>query len=301
MPENGIRNRFSQSPFQLQMHDNHGLISTGSGFFYESEARDLFLVTNWHNLSGRHFITKKMLSKNLRCPQFIKAKLCSSEVGGRVLPKDSFTTVAQRFEIYDKGQPLWFEHPTIGSLCDVVALPVKRPITCPPNMHVASNRISKTRIPVKPGCAVFVVGFPRSISVGFGLPLWKSGFIASEPHYDVTIGGEIAEVGGMTGGHVLPAFFIDSLTREGMSGSPVFASFTGNWDTADPYKEIDPDDPGFWESKTIALGEHQLEFVGCYSGKVGASEEGAALGLCWRDDVISEICSTRKIGADPHL
>jgi hypothetical protein len=300
MPEKGIRNRYSQSPFQLQMHDEHGLISTGSGFFYEDVAGNLFLVTNWHNFSGRHFVTKKSLSKDLRRPSFIKVKLCSRELGGCILPGDSFTTVAQRFEIYNDDQPLWYEHPLIGSLCDVVALPVVHPATCPPNMHGASNRISTMRIPVKPGCAVFIVGFPRSISVGFGLPLWKSGFIASEPHYDVTIDGEVSEIGGMTGGYRLPAFFIDSLTREGMSGSPVFASFTGNWDTSDPYREIDPSSPGFWNSDTIALGEHRLEFVGCYSGRVGTVEEGAALGLCWRDDVIAEICRAQKPGLNPH-
>jgi hypothetical protein len=283
------------------MHDEHGLISTGSGFFYQNDAGDLFIATNWHNFSGRHFISKKLLSKNLRTPSFIKLKLCSRVLGGVTLSGDTFTTVAQRFEIYDDDQPLWFEHPLIGSLCDVVVLPVERPATCPPNMHVASNRISTTRIPVKPGCAVFVVGFPRSISVGFGLPLWKSGFIASEPHYDVTIGGEFSEIGGMTGGYKLPAFFIDTLTREGMSGSPVFASFTGNWDTSDPYREIDPSALGFWDSDAIALGEHRLEFVGCYSGRVGATEEGAALGLCWRDDVIGEICRARKLGSNPHL
>lgn len=301
MPEKGIRNRYSQSPFQIYMYDEHEMISTGSAFFYEDDNSELFVVTNWHNLSGRHFISKKLLNKDLRSPTYIKAKLCTNVVDGKSLPGDSFTTAAQRFEIYGDGKPLWFEHPILGPLCDVIALPVTRPSTCPPNMHVASNRISALRIPVKPGCAVFIIGFPRSISVGFGLPLWKSGYIASEPHYDVNIGGSISEIGGMTGGFTIPAFFIDSLTREGMSGSPVFASFTGNWDTDDPYKEIDPDDPDFWKSSSIALGEHRIEFVGCYSGRVGNAEEEAALGLCWRNNVISLICASKKIASDPHV
>jgi hypothetical protein len=301
VPEKGIRNRYSQAPFQLYMYDEYGVISTGSAFFYESDDDELFLVTNWHNLSGRHFISKKLISRDARSPTFIKAKLCSHIGYETSLPDGSFTTLAQRFEIYNEGVPMWFEHPILGSLCDVVALPMVRPKSCPPNMHVAANRISTVRIPVKPGCAVFILGFPRSISVGFGLPIWKSGYIASEPYYDVTIGGKISEIGGMNEGYTIPAFFIDSLTREGMSGSPIFAAFTGNWDTENPYKDIDPEDPSFWNSSSIALGEHRLEFVGCYSGRNGSEEEGAALGLCWRKDVIAQICTSKILAPDPHL
>ena len=110
----------------------------------------------------------------------------------------------------------------LGSKCDVVAIPFERPTTLPEFMHNSANMISSTRIPIKPGVVTFVIGFPRSLSVGFGLPIWKSGYIASEPHYDVVIGGTVSvTTGGMSGGLKIPAFFIDTLTREGMSGSPV--------------------------------------------------------------------------------
>jgi len=58
----------------------------------------------------------------------------------------------------------------------------------------------------------------------------------------------------MIGGHTLPAFFIDSLTREGMSGSPVFASHTGNWNIKDPYQSLDPGGPEFWQSDENRVG-----------------------------------------------
>lgn len=301
MPEKGIRSRYSQSPFQLFMCDDHGTISTGSAFYYENKNGNLFLITNWHNISGRHFLTKKLLSREARYPTFVKLKVCSRSLNGHLFPGDSFTTVASKCEIYRDDMPLWLEHPSLGAICDVVALPVQRSPDCPPNFHVASNRISDLRIPVRPGSTVFIIGFPRAISVGFGLPLWKSGYIASEPFYDVTIGGEISEVGGMTGGHKILAFFIDSLTREGMSGSPVFASHTGNWNINDPYQIIDPESPGFWESNDIVLGETGIEFVGCYSGRIGNQEEGAALGLCWRSEVIEMICCAGIPAANPHM
>ena len=205
--------------------------------------------------------------------------------------------------IYGRNrEPLWFEHPEIGSNCDLIALPMERPESCPEFMHNAANRIGNARIPVEPGCTVFVVGFPRSISVGFGLPLWKSGFIASEPYYDVTVGGQPWEYGGILEGNKLPAFFIDAQTREGMSGSPVFAQFIGSWDKSDPYRPINPDEPGFWNRKDVAIfGSQGRAFIGCYSGRIASNEEQAALGLCWRSDVIEDICRARKRGEHPQF
>ena len=291
MPEYGIRSTYSQCPVQILMTDDHGIIATGTAFFYEFEG-DWFLITNWHNLTGRNFRTKKELSYTGRFPTHIKAKFASS-----LLSENSFTTLAQRVEVYEKGRPLWFEHPAGSSLCDVVALPLTRPSNCPEFMHNAANRISQMNIPVKPGCTAFIIGFPASISVGFGLPVWKSGYIASEPYYDVTIEGDVSECGGLTNGASLRAFFIDSQTREGMSGSPVFASYVGQpWDKSDPYRELDQRDPDFWNSADIVLIGRGIAFVGCYSGRVGRREDQAALGLCWREETIREICASKIRG-----
>ena len=232
---------------------------------------------------------------------FIKAKLSQYSKPESGHPASTFIPVAQDVAIYENGRPLWLEHPALGSRCDIVALPMQRPQDCPEDMHNAANRISKIRIPVVPGCTVYIIGFPRSISVGFGLPLWKSGYIASEPHYDVTIDGKVSEIGGLLGGYTLPAFFIDSQTREGMSGSPVFASYTGNWDTADPYGSWNPKAPGFYERDDVFLGTEAKEFVGCYSGRASGNEQEAALGLCWRKDVIEYICSNGKPGKPPYI
>tara|TARA_A100001391_G_scaffold196839_1_gene176063 strand:- start:4138 stop:5049 length:912 start_codon:yes stop_codon:yes gene_type:complete len=298
MPENGVRSTYSQSPFQILMYDDLGLISTGTAFYYSLDD-EWFLITNWHNVSGKHFLSKEALTKS-RFPTYVKGKISAYIDNGSSGIK-GFVPVAQRIEIYQDYNPTWYEHPTLGSDCDVVAVPLSKPSSCPEFMHNAVNLISSIRIPVKPGNMAFIIGFPKSLSVGFGLPLWKSGYIASEPHYPVKVSGEISEIGGLSSGKELPAFYIDSQTREGMSGSPVFASFFGNWDTSDPYKPIDPDDPGFFNRDDIALGENRMEFVGCYSGRIGKALEGAALGLCWTVDTINEICRSKVIGAHPHV
>ena len=300
MPEQGVRSRYSQCPFEIQMWDQQGLLATGTAFFYEHDSRS-FLITNWHNLSGKHFLSGEPLVATGRFPTRIKAKLSQYSPPSSGHPPETFIPVAQEVEIYQNGEPLWLEHPLLGSRCDVVALPLDRPEDCPSFMHGAANRISNIRIPVEPGRTVYILGFPRSISVGFGLPLWKSGYIASEPHYDVTLDGQVSDIGGLQGGITLPAFFIDSLTREGMSGSPVFASYTGNWDSTDPYGPWDTKAPGFHTRSDVYLGTEAKEFVGCYSGRVGRNEQEAALGLCWRKDVIDHICSSGKPGKHPHF
>lgn len=292
MPEKGIRSTYTQSPFQILMYDNDGLISTGTAFLYEYNSA-LYLITNWHNVSGKHFLSKEKLGT--RCPTYIEAKFIT------YINQTEFTALSHRIEIYEDFNPLWFEHPVLGSTCDVIALPINKPSNVPEFIHHPSNLISKIRIPVKPGNSCFVIGFPKSLSIGIGLPLWKSGYLSSEPHYDITINGEVSSIGGLNNGLELPAIFIDTLTREGMSGSPVFASYIGNWDMTDPYRDIDPDDPTFFERDDIALGENRMEFIGCYSGRIGKIEEGAALGLCWKDETIKEICHAKKIADHPHV
>lgn len=86
-----------------------------------------------------------------------------------------------------------------------------------------------------------------------------------------------------------------------MSGSPVFSSYSGTWDMADPYREFDPNSQEFWSRNDIAIGGNAMEFIGCYSGRVGKAEEGAALGLCWRADVIDAICASKARAKHPHV
>lgn len=299
MPEHGVRSVYSACPFELMTLDQNGVISTATAFFFEN-AGVSFVVTNWHVVSGKHFLTKQPIDGQGRCPSRILAKLATYEVGDA--ERQEFGIAPFEIPLYEQEQPVWFEHPTFGSYCDVVAIPLERPKSCPSNLHRPANRMSSIRIPVEPGGLVFIVGFPEGVSVGFGLPLWKSGYIASEPHYDVNVGGTQREFGGLEGGTRVPAFFVDSQTRRGMSGSPVFARYIGSWDGRDPYRKTDPfEDPDFLDREDYFVSAVGTEFVGCYSGRVLAREDGAAVGLCWRRDIVEEICSAGQVGQHPHV
>ena len=300
MPEHGIRSTYSQCPFQLLVHDQAGaVLSSASAFFFETDGA-WFIITNWHVVSGRNFLDREPLVTPFREPLSLTAKLSSYSVGDS--ENGTFGIAPHPTPLYRGEDPVWFEHPELGPSCDVVALPIERPTSCPDFMHNAANHISGDNIPIEPGCTVFVIGFPCAISVGFGLPLWKSGYVASEPHYDVRLAGQLSAYGGLTGGTSIPALFVDAQTRAGMSGSPVFARYYGLWDMGDPYRKVDPDESGFWQRDDVALwGSQGTKFIGCYSGRAGTNESEAALGLCWRTDAIQAICRARKSGNNPHF
>ena len=295
--KHGIRSPLSKCPFQLEMLYGSNVIASATAFFYVSRQKRSYLVTNWHNVSGRHFMTKDPNMSGTGTPVFpthLRARLMSDT--GKTDPSGNSLLDLRNADLalYDHDHmPLWFEHPRLGSFCDIVALPLDRPESVRPEFHRAANTVSRLSVPVEPGGTVFIVGYPLGISISVGLPVWKSGYIASEPHFPVTL----CESMRLT----VPAFFIDSQTRKGMSGSPVFAEYVGSWDSTDPHA-WDGDDPKFLARPGVMIGSRGVEFVGCYGGRIpGEGVEDAALGLCWTQAAIEDVCRSEKRGDHPHV
>lgn len=299
MPERGVRSNYSQCPAQLRMLDPEGtVIATGTAFFFAASNGD-YLLTSWHNVSGRNPFDGEPLSASGAFPLSVEANFATWISNDE--PRQ-FTTWATPIALYDDNhEPLWFEHPALGSRCDVVALQIAPSNKRPEFMHHPANKISSVKVPVLPGGQVFIIGFPRSLSVGFGLPIWKAGSIASEPHYNVRWGGVLEPMGGMSGGTEIPAFFVDALTRAGLSGAPVFARHTGMWDLTDPYQPVDPTLPSFHSRDDVILHGDRMQFVGLYGGRAPAAEGEAGLGFVWKESVLEEICAGGRRGKHPHI
>lgn len=212
-----------------------------------------YLITNWHVVTGRSPTNKQPIDKHGTVPD--KLKLWFRY-------KDNLKEL-EPFEVPlfgKQGQPLWLEHKDFQSNVDVAAIKIN-----PPDKFklYPINKISLGDFRPTIGLDVFIAGFPRGISGGMLFPVWKRGSIASEP--DIDLDG-------------LPKLLIDSMTREGMSGSPVIAQYTGIY-TEDPENPKGSD----W------IGTQQL-LIGIYSGRYpGQDEFEAHLGIVWKVPVIENI------------
>lgn len=106
---------------------------------------------------------------------------------------------------------------------------------------------------------VFVIGFPFGAITGAPAPVWKRGTIALDPTYDI---------------EGLPKIFIDTATREGMSGSVVVARHL-LWGV--PYKKKDGSN-----SDPILMGQHDTVSE---STPVGIAQTWSGLKLVLYGDV----------------
>lgn len=261
---------FSCVPLYVSMCFNNIEIAIGTAFVYLYENRS-YLVTNWHNVTGREPVTLKCKSKQLAIPNRLHIRIpyhTKSETGA--------TRIEWKLQVMplyeDDGdapiQPKWYEHPQHNHQIDLVTIPVDG---IEKTGIIPANDQSLDLLPVQlyPSLDIFILGFPKGMSGGASFPVWKRGSIASEP--DIDIDG-------------LPKIFVDTTTREGMSGSPVYAQQQGLWLPEGSTDESDG---------IIGRGRR---FVGIYSGRVGDDPFQAQLGIVWKVSAIEETIKGAKIG-----
>lgn len=249
--------------------------SIGSGFFWQTDEA-LFLFTNWHNVTGLHHITRKTLHPSGYTPTQVRLtlqlKTRDSEHEGKPVtlsvPREVVLPLATKDD-----DPIWLEHPEFGSRIDVVALTISPPapgnITLPLPINTFPDFVNFS---LRSGGDAFVLGYPLNIDAGAGLPIWKRASIASEPTID--LGG-------------LPKLLIDTATRKGMSGAPVFAVNRG-WTV-----------PIGGSIKDGYIGEAE-RFLGIYSSRVeGDDELGSQLGVVWKESAIRAIAENGRAGTNP--
>ena len=148
-------------------------LSTATGCLYKQN-NCVYLVTNWHVLSGRHTETRKILSSCGVTPEFIRAHFSLDANVTEHLIKD--------FAIkYQENTFHWLEHP-LSSKVDVGVLKIEPPAEIATKyvndlQNFKDNKNEEFFFVTQD---VWVIGFPRGIRIS-GLPIWKSATIASEP------------------------------------------------------------------------------------------------------------------------
>lgn len=247
---------FSFCSIPIDVIYGENVISIATGFLWQYEQEN-YLITNWHVVSGFHPETNQPLDFGGTTPDLLRVHLHLAENLGKWESHDVQLSDNQ-------GRPLWKVHKDFATNVDVVVIKIQVPEKFKAfPINVLPSTKSHPDFEIKVGQDVFILGYPRGITGGGRLPVWKRGSIASEPEINLDN---------------LPKILIDSFTRDGMSGSPVIAQFIGihihNEGT------ISPDD---W------LGESR-KILGIYSGRLGTKDSlEASLGIVWKISVIEEI------------
>lgn len=147
----------------------------------------------------------------------------------------------------------WIEHPN-GRLVDVVALPL--PMDMDFQLHVLDLTLSQTDILIYPALPIFVIGFPGGLQVE-KLPIWLTGYIASEPYIDAE--GK-------------PLFYANVSGSKGLSGSPVVARVSGAYQDS--------------KKNLFFNGSQRTKFMGIYSGRADDKTEVCRV---WKPTVIQRL------------
>lgn len=227
-------------------------LASGTAFIAHGRSGAPYLITNRHNVTGRNQETGCFLSTTGGIPNEVVIMHNQKEALGRWV---------RRLEpLYEKGDPneapLWTEHPRLGPRADFVALKLTN--TEGVDFHTHNPFEPGPELALGPADPVSVIGFPFGITAGGFLPIWATGFLASEPVMDF---------------NDLPIQLVDCRTRKGQSGSPVIAYrpngaiVTRNGATA------------------LMAGAHE-RFIGIYSGRINQESD---IGMVWKASAIAEL------------
>ncbi len=260
----------SLSSLQINVYYHDEPLGSATGFIISSNGQ-LYLVTNWHVLSGRDHDTGMPLDKvNCAIPNRIEV-IYDKGKNKLLLPV-----------LNDNSKGKWIEHrqydlkkQVIVPIADVALLPIESSqIPSSTKLPILDLESYNKNIDIVPALSVSIVGFPFNNSNEFSnnLPVWITGFVASEPSENI---------------QNRPLMYINAAGYSGLSGSPVIIRISGLYTSTEGSLEIEP-------------GYH-TKFIGIYSGRVSTERnlkdpDKDDLVICrvWKPEVIKHILDRLK-------
>lgn len=253
------------------------VLATGTSFLFGFEEGD-YLVTARHNLTGRHADTNELLGAGA-IPNQLEILTVVSSAARTGVTSQLVTGRAHRIRfdtLSNEGSELAaYGHPD-GPTVDVACIgPFAREEEL---MTRAVNHegYDLTPLQLAAGDDAFVLGYPNFVDGGAPfMPIWKRASLASYPH--------------SADGSVLPSkVLLDTATRNGMSGAPVFVRQSGFIIPTPPYQ------------REALLGDEiigtAIDFLGCYTARFAERDAlDSQLGIVWTRQAIEETIRGRTV------
>jgi hypothetical protein len=275
------------------------VLAIGSGVLYKRAAKT-YIVTAWHNVTGRHTESLKCLSKLAATPDNIVVTIaCRTSAQGREMGYFR-RSITVPLEI--NGKTTYYIHSQGWPRVDVVAIPIdpsenylsegqiasgqqvnfSNPLVSigingsidSQIEHIQDAESSATHINsdlskyLYASDDLFILGYPQGITDWTMQPVWKRASVATSPHL---------------GWHRQPQFLVDCASKEGMSGAPAISyNRRGSFQIGGVVH--------------ITSGPVTV-FHGIYVGRLGSTSEfEAQLGCVWKKSVIDEVIDGAMFG-----
>lgn len=283
----------SYTTTRIQIFRNDINLGSATGFVIKY-GQMYALVTNWHVLSGYNPANNTCLSKTGALPNRIECHVAVS----RSSIKDGRTGEAIYFKplsisLFADERPVWRDEKTDDAQNDYAVIDLKSFVPELDDAEVSLRSILGGRVALKKafargenrlerlkaedvqniyppiGAEVFVLGYPKGISGDTVFPIWKRASIASEPQIPIVLGGR----------DYRSVFYIDTLTKSGMSGSPVVY-------LAKPGDRLHGSDGAVAE-----VTKAEPHVIGVYAGRDGITQEEYELsvGRVWKIEFVEQL------------
>jgi len=291
----------SSAVVHLTLRSGENELAVGSGVLYR-KVNAIYIVTAWHNVTGRHSESLKPLSKSTALPDnliaYISCKFTypDSQIGFLRRP---FVIPLENAE-----SAFYLIHPQGHPRVDVVAIPINPEYLYDSVYEDVSGKKHNAKLPMRQNKSelglgsdisciqdfeqsatqlnidfvnhlnvsddLFILGYPKGIIDVTGQPLWKRATVATAPHL---------------GWNKQKQFLVDCASREGMSGAPAIVHSQGGT---------------FRSGRSVHIGSQSVTFlVGIYVSRIGqVSHFEAQIGTIWQRAVIDEIIEANVVA--PH-
>ena len=245
--------KLTNQSYFIKVYFNETVLSTATGFFFRYKDKPYF-ITNYHVATGRNPENFKTIDMNCAIPN----KIC-------IFTPDTNNTIFEWNWDENKPEDFWI---------------------LPNNKHdIAIKNINSTEIKdsiewvdlfagkdwaVSITEKVVVVGYPYGDRVSTSIPCCLTGYVATDIDIDF---------------NDKPLFLIDSRTREGMSGSPVYFYITTGQGVKKSNESISF---GFGDKSNPSI----QKFLGIYSGRIDKESD---LGKVWKVKAITNLLDSFSI------